>query len=72
MLDDGRFRQAIERVKALRAEVGPDIELMLDLSGGLCDDQLMRFLDECRDLDIRGSVGISAIIPAKGKRSCLD
>ncbi|WP_457661331.1 enolase C-terminal domain-like protein [Sinorhizobium medicae] len=34
MLDDGRFRQAIERVKALRQEVGPDIELMLDLSGG--------------------------------------
>ncbi|MDX1003204.1 mandelate racemase/muconate lactonizing enzyme family protein [Sinorhizobium medicae] len=52
MLDDGRFRQAIERVKALRAEVGPDIELMLDLSGGLCDDQLLRFLDVCRDLDI--------------------
>lgn len=52
ILDDGRFRQAIERVKALRAEVGPDIELMLDLSGGLCDDQLMRFLDVCRDLDI--------------------
>ena len=52
MLDDGRFRQAIERVKALRAEVGRDIELMLDLSGGLCDDQLLRFLDVCRDLDI--------------------
>ncbi|CAN7268146.1 mandelate racemase/muconate lactonizing enzyme family protein [Rhizobium sp. LjRoot30] len=52
MLDDSRFRQAIERVKALRAEIGPDIELMLDLSGGLCDDQLMRFLDVCRDLDI--------------------
>lgn len=52
MLDDGRFRQAIERVKALRQEVGPDIELMLDLSGGLCDDQLLRFLDVCRDLDI--------------------
>ncbi len=52
ILDDGRFRQAIERVKALRAEVGPNIELMLDLSGGLCDDQLMRFLDVCRDLDI--------------------
>lgn len=52
MLDDGRFRQAIERVKALRAETGPDIELMLDLSGGLCDDQLLRFLDVCRDLDI--------------------
>ena len=53
MLDDGRFRQAIDRVKALRAEVGPEIELMLDLSGGLCDDLLMRFLDVCRDLVIR-------------------
>lgn len=52
MVDDIRFRQAVERVKALRAHVGPDIEIMLDLSGGVCDDQLTRFLDVCRDLDI--------------------
>ncbi|WP_377810268.1 mandelate racemase/muconate lactonizing enzyme family protein [Azospirillum sp. A29] len=51
-VDDGRFRRAVERVKALRAEVGPEVELMLDLSGGLCDDQLIRFLDVCAGLDI--------------------
>ena len=53
MVDDSRFHRAVERVKALRAEVGPEIEIMLDLSGGVCDDQFVRFLDVCRDLDIR-------------------
>ncbi|MDX3929828.1 MAG: mandelate racemase/muconate lactonizing enzyme family protein [Shinella sp.] len=52
MVDDGRFRRATDRVKALRAEVGPEVEIMLDLSGGVCDDQLARFLDVCRDLEI--------------------
>ncbi len=52
MVDDNRFRQAVERVKALRAHVGRDVEIMLDLSGGVCDDQLIRFLDTCRELDI--------------------
>lgn len=52
MVDDARFRRATERVKALRSEVGPEIAIMLDLSGGVCDDQLLRFLDACRDLDI--------------------
>ncbi|MBP2300564.1 mandelate racemase/muconate lactonizing enzyme family protein [Azospirillum picis] len=51
-VDDGRFRRAVERVKALRAEVGPEVPLMLDLSGGVCDDQLLRFLDVCAGLDI--------------------
>lgn len=52
MVDDRRFRRAVERVRALRSEVGPEVELMLDLSGGVCDDQLVRLLDVCRDLDI--------------------
>jgi galactonate dehydratase len=51
-VDDGRFKRAVERIKALRSEVGPDIELMLDLSGGVADDQLIHFLDVCRTLDI--------------------
>jgi galactonate dehydratase len=51
-LDDDAFQRAIDRVKTLRQVVGPDIGLMLDLSGGLNNDQLMRFMEVCRDLNL--------------------
>ncbi len=51
-LDTDQFKRAIERVRNLRKAVGPDITLMLDLSGGLNNDQLIRFMDVCGELDI--------------------
>jgi galactonate dehydratase len=51
-LGDEAFRRAIDRVKLLRKVVGPDIGLMLDLSGGLNNDQLIRFMDVCAQLDL--------------------
>lgn len=51
-LDTDAFNRAIDRVKALRKEVGPDIGLMFDLSGGLNNDQLIRFMDVCADLNL--------------------
>lgn len=51
-LDDALFRRALDRVRELRRVVGPNVTLMLDLSGGLVRDQLGRFLDACADLDI--------------------
>jgi galactonate dehydratase len=36
----------------LRKVVGPDIGLMLDLSGGLNNDQLIRFMDVCSELNL--------------------
>ncbi|WP_198665038.1 mandelate racemase/muconate lactonizing enzyme family protein [Tropicimonas sp. IMCC34011] len=51
-LEDGAFKRAIDRVRTLRKVVGPDIGLMLDLSGGLNNDQLIRFMDVCAELDL--------------------
>ncbi|NOW44978.1 galactonate dehydratase [Novosphingobium sp. SG751A] len=51
-LDDTTFQRAIERIKTLRNVVGPDIGLMLDLSGGLNNDQLIRFMNVCAELDL--------------------
>ena len=51
-LDDDAFRRAVDRVRTLRKVVGPDIGLMLDLSGGLNNDQLIRFMDVCAELDL--------------------
>ncbi|MBY5836289.1 mandelate racemase/muconate lactonizing enzyme family protein [Rhizobium leguminosarum] len=50
-LEDDAFRRAIERVKTLRKVVGPDIGLMFDLSGGLNNDQLIRFMNVCAELN---------------------
>ncbi|MBD9524705.1 mandelate racemase/muconate lactonizing enzyme family protein [Ensifer sp. ENS02] len=50
-LDDDAFRRAIDRVKTLRKVVGSDIGLMFDLSGGLNNDQLIRFMDVCAEVD---------------------
>ncbi len=43
---------AYARVKALRDAVGPKIELMLDLSGGLTADQTIRLCKQWEGLDI--------------------
>lgn len=51
-LDDGTFKRAVDRVRTLRKVVGPDIGLMFDLSGGLNNDQLIRFMDVCAELDL--------------------
>ena len=51
-LGDAEFRRAVDRVKTLRKVVGPDIGLMLDLSGGLNNDQLIRFMNVCQELDL--------------------
>lgn len=51
-LDDDAFRRAIDRVRTLRKVVGPDIGLMFDLSGGLNNDQLIRFMDVCGELNV--------------------
>jgi galactonate dehydratase len=46
------FKRALDRVRNLRKVVGPDIGLMFDLSGGLNNDQLIRFMEVCEDLDV--------------------
>ncbi|MGV0908567.1 mandelate racemase/muconate lactonizing enzyme family protein [Martelella sp. FOR1707] len=51
-LSEEAFKRAVDRVKTLRKVVGPDIGLMLDLSGGLNNDQLIRFMDVCLELDL--------------------
>jgi galactonate dehydratase len=51
-LGDAEFKRAIDRVRTLRKVVGPDIGLMLDLSGGLNNDQLIRFMGVCQELDL--------------------
>ncbi len=51
-LGSQEFKRAIDRVRNLRKVVGPDISLMLDLSGGLNNDQLIRFMEVCGELDI--------------------
>ncbi len=51
-LDDDAFKRAVDRARTLRKAVGPDIGLMFDLSGGLNNDQLIRFMDVCAELDV--------------------
>jgi galactonate dehydratase len=51
-LGSEEFKRAIDRVRNLRKVVGPEISLMLDLSGGLNNDQLIRFMSVCEELDI--------------------
>lgn len=51
-LSSVEFKRAIDRVRNLRKVVGPDISLMFDLSGGLNNDQLIRFMDVCNELDV--------------------
>jgi galactonate dehydratase len=51
-LGPDEFKRAIDRVRTLRKVVGPDISLMFDLSGGLNNDQLIRFMEVCEELDV--------------------
>lgn len=41
-------KAGVEIVRSVRAAVGPDVELMLDLTGGLTTDETIRF---CRDIE---------------------
>jgi galactonate dehydratase len=51
-VDRGFADLAFEKVKALRAAVGPDVEIMLDLSGGLTTDETIRLCRRFEELDI--------------------
>lgn len=51
-LSEEAYKRAVDRVRTLRKVVGPEIGLMLDLSGGLNNDQLIRFMDVCAELDL--------------------
>src|SRR5690606_8939828 len=41
-------KAGVDIVRSVRAAVGPDIQLMLDLTGGLTTDETIRF---CRDIE---------------------
>jgi galactonate dehydratase len=43
---------AFEKVRTLREAVGPDVELMLDLSGGLTTDETIRLCRRFEELDV--------------------
>src|SRR5664279_577619 len=43
---------AVERVRAVRRTVGPGIDIMVDLSGGLTTDETIRLCRRLEDLDI--------------------
>lgn len=51
-VDRAFANQAFEKVKALRQAVGPDVEIMLDLSGGLTTDETIRLCRRFEELDI--------------------
>lgn len=52
MLPREDFSRAIERIKNLKKVVGDHAALMIDLSDGLNNDQLLRILDLCEELDV--------------------
>jgi len=47
-VDGETLQLAVDRVKRLRDAVGPDIEIMLDLGGGLADDLLLGLMDRLK------------------------
>src|SRR5689334_17113756 len=51
-IDRAQANLAFEKVKTLRAAVGPDVELMLDLSGGLTTAETIRLCRRFEELDI--------------------
>jgi galactonate dehydratase len=51
-LSPEEFKRALDRVRLLRKVVGDDVELMIDLSGGLNNDQLYRLLDLCEEVKV--------------------
>jgi galactonate dehydratase len=46
------FELAVSRVKAVRDAVGPDVEIMVDLSGGLTTDETLRFCRRVEPYDL--------------------
>jgi galactonate dehydratase len=44
------FDIAVQRVRTLKEVVGQDAEILLDLSGGLNNDQLIRFMAVCEEI----------------------
>lgn len=52
-IDKSFAARAVEKVRALRRAVGPEIDLMVDLSGGLTTDETIRFCRRLEDLDVR-------------------
>lgn len=51
-LDRRQLDSAYERVKALRSAVGPDVDIMLDLSGGVTCDETIRFCRRVEEFDL--------------------
>src|SRR5690606_21415903 len=51
-LDRDFCNLAYDRVKELRNAVGPDVEILLDLSGGLTTDETIRLARRYEDLGI--------------------
>lgn len=52
MVDRDRMNLAVARVKAVRQAIGPDVELMLDLSGGLTPAESVRLCQRFEEYDI--------------------
>jgi galactonate dehydratase len=52
MVDRDRLNLAVARVKAVRKAIGPDVELMLDLSGGLTPAESVRLCQRFEEYDI--------------------
>jgi galactonate dehydratase len=52
MVDRDRLNLAVARVKAVREAIGPDVELMLDLSGGLTPAESVRLCQRFEEYDI--------------------
>ncbi|SOE93421.1 galactonate dehydratase [Burkholderia sp. D7] len=52
MVDRDRLNLAVARVKAVREAIGPEVELMLDLSGGLTPAESVRLCQRFEEYDI--------------------
>ncbi|MCZ7472397.1 MULTISPECIES: mandelate racemase/muconate lactonizing enzyme family protein [Rhizobiaceae] len=51
-LSADEFKRAIDRIRLLKDVVGDQAELLIDLSGGVNNDQLVRILDVCEELKV--------------------
>jgi galactonate dehydratase len=52
MLSPEDMTRALDRIRGLKNVVGDQAQLMIDLSGGLNNDQLLRILDLCEELEV--------------------
>ncbi|MCB8883727.1 mandelate racemase/muconate lactonizing enzyme family protein [Acidisoma cellulosilytica] len=46
------FQRTLDRIRKLKNVVGNQAEIMIDLSGGLNNDQLLRVLNLCEEIDV--------------------